>query len=90
MRRKKLVSTLATFAVAAILATDLQANPQPGPGQETYMTYYSDASLSNVVGVQLIGIGIGGSCQVHHTSWGARTPYHTVTVAACGDVGGAN
>jgi hypothetical protein len=81
MRTLKVVSTLVALAIAGLFSTALHANPEPGPGQETYMTYYSDASFTTVVGVQLIGTT--GPCAIHHVSWGTITGYHTVTVGAC-------
>jgi hypothetical protein len=75
------VSALAAFAVAGFFATALHANPQPGPGQETYWTYYSDASHTTIVGFLLLGTT--APCAIHHVTQGTVTPYHTVTVANC-------
>ena len=82
MRRIKVISALAAFAVASLFATVLHAYPDPGAGQETYVTYYSDASRTTVVGVR--SVGRGSSCTIHHTSWGSTSSYSTVTVASCG------
>ena len=81
MRKTKLVSVLAAFTVAAVFATALHANPQPGPGEETYMTFYSDAAHTTVVGVTLIGTT--SPCGIHHVTWGTTSPYHTATVEKC-------
>jgi hypothetical protein len=85
MRRIKVVSALAVFAVVSIFATALQANPEPGPGQETYVTYYSDASHTTAVGVLLIGTT--GPCGIHHITWGVHSSYSTVTVENCDNSG---
>jgi len=85
MRRTKLVSALAAFAAASLFATVLYAYPEPGAGQETYVTYFSDASRTTVVGVR--SVARGGTCTIYHTTWGTTSSYSTVTVANCGGGG---
>jgi len=81
MRKIKLVSALAAFAVASLFAAVLHAYPEPGPGQETYATYFSDASRATVVGVR--SIARSSTCGIYHTTWGTTSAYSTVTVADC-------
>jgi hypothetical protein len=81
MRRIKLISALAAFAVASLFAVALHAYPAPGPGQETYVTYYSDASRTTVVGVRTISRS--NTCTIYHVSWGNTSSYSRVTVGNC-------
>ncbi len=81
MRKIKVVSALAAFAVAFLFAVALHAYPAPGPGQETYVTYFSDASRTTVVGVR--SISRSTTCGIYHIDWGSKTSYSTVTVGNC-------
>lgn len=81
MRRTKVVSALAAFAVASLFATALYAYPEPGPDQETYVTYYSDASRTTVIGVH--AVAHGSDCEIYHISWGSTSAYSLVTVGDC-------
>ncbi len=81
------MSTLKKLAVRALLLSGLiygiaaYAYPMPGENQEVYVTYYSNAAKTNVVGVR--GIARGSACELWHTTWGTTTSYSTVTVADC-------
>jgi hypothetical protein len=81
MRKIKVVSTLAALAVATVFATALHAYPAPGDGQETYVTYFSDASHTSEVGVR--AIAHSSKCEPYHISWGSTSSFSTVTVGNC-------
>jgi hypothetical protein len=81
MRKIKLVTVLAAFATGILFTANLQAYPAPGPGQETYVTYYSNAAHTSEVGVR--AISHDSSCSIYHISWGVTSAYSTVTVANC-------
>jgi hypothetical protein len=81
MRRIKVVSTLAALAVATVFATALHAYPAPGDGQETYVTYYSNASHTDMVGVR--AIAHSSNCGPYHISWGSTSSFSVVTVGSC-------
>jgi hypothetical protein len=81
MRKIKLGAVLAVFAIGMLSSTPLQAYPPPGPGQEVYVTYYSNSARTNVVGVR--GISHDSSCSTWHITWGVTTAYSTVAVTNC-------
>ncbi len=81
------MNTLKKFVVRGMLLSALicgiaaYAVPMPGDNQEVYVTYYSNAAKTNVVGVH--GIAHGSTCDAWHATWGATTSYSTVTVENC-------
>jgi hypothetical protein len=70
-----------TFALAVMLFSLLAAPPSRvrvrADGQETHITYYTDATLSTYCGYTVI------LCQGWHTHNGCTTPYYTVTYIEC-------
>ena len=81
MRKIKLGAALAVFSIGFLSPGLLRAYPPPGPGQEVYVTYYSNAARTNVVGVR--GIAHDSSCYAWHATWGVTTAYSTVSVTNC-------
>lgn len=81
MKSKKLISALAFAAVATLFTSVIYAYPPPGPNQEIYVTYYSDASHTNAVGVRTVGRD--SRCAPYHISWGSTSAYAVTTIASC-------
>ncbi|WP_226469772.1 hypothetical protein [Luteimonas panaciterrae] len=87
MSRTKKVVALSTFAGGILVSLACWAYPMPGPGQETIVTYYSDAARTNVIGVR--NVAKGSQCQIYHLTWGAQSaPYSTVEVLDCPNTNG--
>jgi len=84
--RKAIISALAVFAVGSVFAGAIHAYPAPGPNQETYVTYYSDAARTRVIGVR--AIAHDSACAPYHITWGSTSSYSTVSVATCSGAGG--
>ena len=77
-RKPLLFGLLLGGMVCALVA---HAYPMPGDSQEVYVTYYSNAARTQVVGV--LGVSHGSACQAWHATWGNVTAYSRVTVANC-------
>jgi hypothetical protein len=84
--KKNIISALAVFVVGSIFVGAVHAYPQPGPNQETYVTYYSDAAHTRVIGVR--AIAHDSACAPYHITWGSTSSYSTVTVERCSGTGG--
>lgn len=81
MKTFKRVALCGALFSGLIYGITAYAYPMPGETQEVYVTYYSNAARTNVVGVR--GISHGSACDVWHATWGTTTSYSTVTVANC-------
>lgn len=85
MKRKPLVAAVAITAIAALTSV-IYAYPPPPPGGEVYVTYYTDATHTEVVGVR--AIGRDSRCAPYHISWGSTSSYGVTTIAPCENGGG--
>jgi hypothetical protein len=81
MKKLKTAIAGAVLAVGAAYAIAAYALPLPGPGQEVYIVYYSNAARIVEVGTREGPRDI--ACQAWHASWGIRTPYSRVFVSDC-------
>lgn len=79
-KSKILLATGLLLAGAGVVA-GLHAYPAPGPGQETYVVYYSDAARTQEVGTR--AIAHDSTCSVWHITWGRTTSYSRVFVSRC-------
>jgi len=86
MSRTKKVVALSTFAGGILVSLACWAYPMPGPGQETIVTYYSDAARTNVIGVK--NVARDSQCQIYHVDWGRTSSYSRVEVLNCPNTNG--
>lgn len=77
----KTLAALTALVVGAVYAIAVYAYPMPGPGQEVYVTYYSNAARTTEVGVR--AISHDSSCAAWHVTWGTTTAYSRVFTVAC-------
>ena len=77
----KLASLLALLTVTGLFLGYVHAYPLPGPGQEVYVTYYSNAAKTSQVGVR--AISHDSACGTWHITWGTTSAYSTVSVTNC-------
>jgi hypothetical protein len=86
MKKLKTVVACALLAVGAAYAIAAYALPMPGPGQEVYIVYYSNAARIVEVGTRA---GTHDeACAAWHVTWGITTPYSRVFVSNCPTNGG--
>ena len=81
MKKLKTVVATALLAVGAAYAIVAYALPMPGPGQEVYVVYYSNASRTVEVGVR--AGSHDSACASWHVNWGVTSPYTRVFVSNC-------
>ena len=81
MKKFKIVTVCMALVTCMVYAIAAYAYPAPGPGAEVYVTYYSDAARTNIVGVR--GISHDSSCSTWHATWGSTTSHSIVTVTPC-------
>lgn len=82
MSRTKKVVASSAFAGGILVSLACWAYPMPGPGQETIVTFYSDAARTNVIGVRNVAKGF--QCEIYHITWGAQSSaYSRVEVLDC-------
>ena len=81
-RRKTFGLMLSLAALAGVLTLSAPKSVQACPANETTTTYYSDATLTNVVGERTVLCNCLGT-----TSWGNRTAYYTVNSISCNELG---
>lgn len=72
---------LALAATALAVPLNLSALPDPQPGQEMVVTYYSSAAKTTVVGVRSYHSG----CDIYHTTWGTTSRYSSIAYYGCVD-----
>ena len=79
MRRLAVAAALVLMGSAGgvLAAPAAQAYPKCAAGYQCVMTFYSDASHSQVIG------GFSYSCTGAYYSWGSQGYYQTWTVSAC-------
>jgi hypothetical protein len=81
MNKFKKLAVVGALVVGAAYAIAAYAYPAPGPGQEVFVTYYSNSARTNEVGVR--AISHDSSCDSWHVNWGVTTQYSRVIVTAC-------
>jgi len=81
MRKSKMLLIAGGLLAGAGLAAGLHAYPMPGPGQETYVVYYSNAAKTQEVGVR--AISHDSTCSIWHINWGTTSSYSRVFVSQC-------
>ncbi len=81
MKKLKAWAVCSLLSAGAGYAVSVFALPAPGPGQEVYSVYYSDASRTTEVGVRAHYHDY--ICDSWHIDWGVTSQYRRVVTAGC-------